>query len=168
LTLFDLGAPAWELVARAVLIYGGLLVAFRLFGKREIGQFTLHDLVFVLLVANAVQPAVTGPDNSAAGGLVIIATLALVNFAVSRVPVLQRFLIAQPTVLVRDGRFLEKAMDEEGVDRDEIESAMREHGVDDLAHVRLATLEPDGSISIIEKGGRGQQQRRRRRYKRIN
>jgi len=166
--LFDLGAPAWELVVRAVLIYGGLLLAFRLFGKREVGQFTLHDLVFVLLVANAVQPAVTGPDSSALGGLVIIATLALLNFAVSRVPFLQRFLIAQPTVLVRDGRFLEDAMEKEGVDRDEIETEMREHGVDDLTHVKLATLEPDGGISIIEKGGGGRQQRRRRRYKRVN
>ncbi len=166
--MFDLSIPAWEIVARAVVIYVVLLLALRLFGKREVGQFTLYDLVFVLLVANAVQPAVTGPDSSAAGGLVIIATLALLNFAVSRVPFLQRFLIAQPTILVRDGVFVEKAMTEEGVDHDEIESAMREHGVDDLKQVRIATLEPDGSISIVETGGRGHQQRRRRRYKRIN
>ncbi len=164
MSLFDLGAPAWELVVRAVVIYAGLLIAFRLFGKREVGQFTLHDLVFVLLVANAVQPAVTGPDSSAIGGLIIIATLALLNFAVSRVPFLQRYLVQSPTVLVRDGRYQEEAMAREAVDRDEIETAMREHGVDEIATVKLATLEPDGDISIVVKGEFAWR-RRRRRYK---
>jgi len=165
--MFDLAAPWWELVVRALVIYGGLLLAFRFFGKREVGQFTLPDLVFVLLVANAVQPAVTGPDTSLAGGLVVIGTLAVLNFGVSRVPFLQRYLFPQPAVLVRDGKYLERALEVEGVDRDEVEMAMREHGVDDLARVKLATLEPDGGISIIEKGGDGQQGRRRRRYKRV-
>ncbi len=167
MTLFDLGAPAWELVLRAVVIYVGLLLAFRLFGKREVGQFTLHDIVFVLLVANAVQPAVTGPDTSLGGGLVIITTLAVLNFAVSRVPLLQRFLVQQPTVLVRDGRYQDSAMNDEGVDRDEIQMAMREHGVDRIEQVKLAVLEVDGGISIIEKDGQGRGRRRRRRYKRV-
>ena len=62
---------------RAVIIYAGLLLALRLFGKREVGQFTLYDLVFVLLVANALQPAMTGPDTSLAGGAVAASTLLL-------------------------------------------------------------------------------------------
>jgi uncharacterized membrane protein YcaP (DUF421 family) len=161
---FALQVPLLELVVRAVVIYVGLLAAFRFFGKREVGQFTLYDLVFVLLVANAVQPAVTGPDASLAGGLVIIATLALLNFAISRVHFLQHLLIAQPTVLLRDGVFQRDAMNREGVDEDEVETAMREHGIDDVKNVKLAILEPDGDISIIEKGG-DPNRRRRRKYK---
>ena len=68
--------PWWELVLRAVAIYVALLLALRLFGKREVGQFTLYDLVFVLLVANALQPAITGPDTSVVGGLILIVALA--------------------------------------------------------------------------------------------
>jgi len=88
--MLNFGVPPWELVIRAVVIYAALLGALRLFGKREVGQFTLYDLVLVLLVANAVQPAMTGPDSSLAGGLVIIATLILLNFAIGR---LDRFRI---------------------------------------------------------------------------
>src|SRR5207237_7923113 len=83
--------PAWELVLRAALIYGALLVALRLFGKREVGQFTLFDLVFILLVANALQPAITGPDTSLGGGLILIVTLVALNFLVGKLDNLPRF-----------------------------------------------------------------------------
>ncbi len=81
--MWEFVVPPWELAFRAALIYIALVVALRVFGKREVGQFTLFDLVLVLLVANAVQPAMTGPDTSLGGGLVIIATLLLVNRGVA-------------------------------------------------------------------------------------
>jgi uncharacterized membrane protein YcaP (DUF421 family) len=65
--MWHLQVPVWELMARSTLIYLVLVAALRLFGKREVGQFTLVDLVLVLLVANAVQPAMTGPDTSVTG-----------------------------------------------------------------------------------------------------
>jgi hypothetical protein len=79
--MWTLGTPAIELVIRALLVYFLFFAALRLFGKREIGQFTLFDLALVLLVANALQPAVTGPDDSITGGAIVIVTL----FAIDRV-----------------------------------------------------------------------------------
>jgi uncharacterized membrane protein YcaP (DUF421 family) len=82
-----------ELVGRSVIVYVALLVALRIFGKREVGQFTIYDLVFVLLVANALQPAMTGPDTSLVGGLVLIGSLVIANAIVGRldqVPAIHR------------------------------------------------------------------------------
>jgi uncharacterized membrane protein YcaP (DUF421 family) len=143
------------LILRAVLIYFALLVALRIFGKREVGQFTLYDLVFILLVANALQPAITGPDNSLGGGLVLILALVLTNAGVSRldrIPRFHRLLAAPPAVIIKDGEYLRDVMDKEGVDQEEAETAMREHGVADLKEVQLGVLEPDGSISIVATG----------------
>src|SRR2546428_13997374 len=81
--IFKLGIPWTHLVIRAVIIYIVFFVGLRLFGKRELGQFTTFDLVLVLLVANALQPAITGPDNSITGGLIIVATLLLFNRGVA-------------------------------------------------------------------------------------
>ena len=167
--MLHFGIPPWELVLRSVAIYVALLVALRLFGKREVGQFTLYDLVLVLLVANAVQPAVTGPDNSLSGGIVIILTLVVVNFGVSRLdrnPRLQWLFEAAPSVIVRDGKYLADQMRRQGVDEQEVETAMREHGVDDLRTVKLAILEPDGSISIVPKDAKVTRTKRRVRYHR--
>ena len=147
--------PWWELALRAVVIYVGLLVALRLFGKREVGQFTLYDLVFILLVANALQPAITGPDNSIVGGFVLIVALVGTNFIVGRLdrlPQVHRLLNPHPAVVVRNGQYIEDAMRREGVERDEIEMAMREHGIKDLKEVQMAVLEADGSISIVPTG----------------
>ncbi len=147
--------PAWELVLRAVLIYVALLLTLRIFGKREVGQFTLYDLVFILLVANALQPAITGPDNSIVGGLILILALVLTNAGVSRldrIPRFHRLLAAHPAVIIQDGKYLTDVMKREGVDQEEAETAMREHGVADVEEVQLGVLEPDGSISIVSTG----------------
>ena len=140
---------------RAVVIYAGLLLALRLFGKREVGQFTLYDLVFILLVANALQPAITGPDTSLGGGFVLILVLVGVNYLVGKLDNMPRFhklFAAAPAVIMRNGKYLPDVMKKEGVDVEEVEMAMREHGVTDMKDVQMAVLEPDGTISVVPTG----------------
>jgi uncharacterized membrane protein YcaP (DUF421 family) len=153
-TFFDI--PPWELIVRSVAIYVAMVVALRLFGKREIGQFTLFDLVLVLLVANAVQPAMTGPDSSLAGGLLIILTLVLTNRALSearrRLPFLRVVLESPARTIARDGAWLNEAVQQEDLDPEDLESALREHGIGSIGEVALAVLEPDGSISVVPRG----------------
>jgi uncharacterized membrane protein YcaP (DUF421 family) len=137
---------------RAIVIYSALLIALRLFGKREVGQFTLYDLVFILLVANALQPAITGPDSSLGGGFVLIVVLVGTNYVVGKLDSMPRFhrlFTPAPAVIVRDGKYLLEVMKKEGVDQEEVEMSMREHGIVDLKDVQLAVLEPDGTISIV-------------------
>ena len=104
--LFHLGVPWYELVIRSIGIYLVLLLGLRVFGKREVGQFTLFDLVFVLLVANAVQPAMTGPDASLFGGVIIVFSLLTANWLVGRlddIPAFHRLVTPPPTVLFKEG-----------------------------------------------------------------
>ena len=135
-----------------MVVYVALLVALRVFGKREVGQFTLYDLVFILLVANALQPAMTGLDTSITGGLVLIAALVAANFAVGRLDRLPRFhqiFGSAPAVLIKDGKLVPATLKREGLTEEELDMAIREHGVDDLKDVKLGVLEPDGTISIV-------------------
>lgn len=150
---------------RGVVIYVALLVALRIFGKREVGQFTLYDLVFILLVANALQPAITGPDNSVVGGLILIVALVLTNYGVGRlgdIPRLHRFFSPPPALIVKDGQYLRRTMRREGVLPEEVEMAAREHGISDVKHVEQAVLEEDGSISIVASGSAPRAKRRGR------
>jgi uncharacterized membrane protein YcaP (DUF421 family) len=142
-------------VLRAIVIYVALLVALRLFGKREVGQFTLYDLVFILLVANALQPAITGPDTSVVGGIVLIVALVGTNYLVGKLdnmPRFHRLFTPAPAVIVKDGKCLTDVMKREGVDQEEVEMSMREHGIVDMKDVQLAVLEADGTISIVPTG----------------
>jgi uncharacterized membrane protein YcaP (DUF421 family) len=159
--------PAWELLLRAIVIYAALLIALRLFGKREVGQFTLYDLVFILLVANALQPAITGPDTSLGGGFVLIVALVGTNFLVGKLdnmPRFHRLFTPAPAIIVRDGKYIPQVMKREGVDQEEVEMAMREHGILDLKEVQLAVLEPDGTISVVPTGAAMTRTKHRIRY----
>ena len=138
-----------------------------MFGKREVGQFTLFDLVFILLVANALQPAITGPDTSLGGGLILIVTLVALNFLVGKLDNLPRFhrlFTPAPAVIMRDGKYLSDVMRREGVDQEEVEMAIREHGIADAKEVQLAVLEADGTISVVPAGTPMQRGKHRIRY----
>jgi len=164
-----LSVPWWELVLRAVVIYVVFFIGLRVFGKRELGQFTVFDLVLILLIANALQPAITGPDNSVTGGVIIIATLLLLNRGVamarSRFPAFDRLVEPPATPIIEDGKWIAKAMEKEGLSQDDAMMALREHGVARVDEVRLACLEEDGSISVVTKDGQGASPRRRRRVR---
>lgn len=168
-SLFKLSIPWWDLVLRSIVIYAVFFVGLRLFGKRELGQFTTFDLVLILLVANALQPAITGPDNSLTGGVIIIITLLLLNRSVawlrSRWTWLDELVEPPPTVIARDGAWLKKEMEDEGLSLEDGEMALREHGVAKIDDVKLAVLEEDGSISVITKDAAGAPKRRRRRIR---
>lgn len=156
----------WDLVVRSLTVYLVLMIALRLFGKRELGQVTIFDLVLILLVANAVQPAMTGPDSSLLGGLLIIGTLFVANlglgFARVRVPGLERILRPAPTVLGREGKWDRAAMRREGLELDEAEMALREHGVSGIGDAELVEMESDGSISVVPKQVPGRARPKRR------
>ena len=151
--MFAFEIPAWQIVARTVVVYLVVLAGLRVMGKRELGQMTVFDLVVVLLIANAVQNAMVGPDNSLAGGVLAAFVLLAINWVVARVryrsPFLRQLLEGTPTVLVSEGKFVERNLRQEGVERSELEMAMREHGVESVDIVKLAVLETDGSISIV-------------------
>ena len=159
-----------ELVLRAVIVYVLFLVALRLSGKRELGQFTIFDLALVLLASNALQPAITGPDASIPGALIIIATLFTLNrltaFARKRWPLARRILDYAPTVVAKNGKWIEAAIEREDLDMDDLEAAIREYGLESVKEVKLATLEHDGSISVVPSAGPLVHLRRRRRYRR--
>jgi uncharacterized membrane protein YcaP (DUF421 family) len=141
-----------ELVVRGIVIYAALLIALRIFGKREVGQFTLYDLVFILLVANALQPAMTGPDTSITGGVVLIVSLVAANWAVGRLdrlPRIHRLFTPAPAVIIKDGKYVPEVMQREGVTEDECDMAIREHGLEGARQVKLGVLEPDGTISVV-------------------
>jgi uncharacterized membrane protein YcaP (DUF421 family) len=142
-----------EVVLRTAAVYFALLVGLRLAGKRELGQMTAFDLVVLLVIANAVQNAMVGDDTSLTGGIVAAATLLAVNRVIGEIslrsPAVRKRLRGVPTLLVHDGAILKDQLRSEGVDREEILQALREHGVDDISSVSSAVLEVDGTISVI-------------------
>jgi uncharacterized membrane protein YcaP (DUF421 family) len=140
--------------ARTAVIYLVVLAGVRLSGKREVGQMTPFDLTLLLLLSNAVQNAMTGPDTSLVGGVVAAATLLVLNYLVADVSGgnrrFRRFIQGEPSLLIHDGEIMEAHMAKEHVSMDELQRALREHGIASWHDVALAVLEVDGSISCLK------------------
>jgi len=150
--------PGWGVLLnicfRTAVIYILVLLGVRITGKREVGQMTPFDLTLLLLLSNSVQNAMTGPDTSLWGGVVAACTLLLMNYLVAELSGVnrrfRRFVQGSPTLLVHNGQFLAAHLAREHLTVDEVERALREHGICSVKDVSLAVLEVDGSISCLK------------------
>ena len=141
------------IICSSVAVYLFIVLAIRLFGKTEIAQLSVSDLVFIMLLSNAVQNAMVGSDTTLAGGLVAAASLFAVNAlfkeCIYRIPGFGRFLQGEPLMLVYQGRVNDVNMKKARLTTNELLDAIREHGVARIADVNLAVLEVDGNISVL-------------------
>src|SRR5258706_6266892 len=144
--VFVTSVPLLEIVFRTVVVYVAVFALLRIAGKRELGQMNVTDLVVILVIANAVQNSLNGGDTSLIGGIVAAATLVTLNVFVDRYgeqgPFLERFVRSEPTLLMQDGVFLDKNLEQENVTKDEIQISPREHGVKDHSQGSQAAPEP--------------------------
>jgi uncharacterized membrane protein YcaP (DUF421 family) len=143
-----------EIALRTTVVYAMVLIGIRLTGKREVGQMTPFDLTLLLLLSNSVQNAMTGPDTSVMGGATAALVLLSLNFLLAEVSGINRrfrkMIQGSPTLLIHNGQCLTPHMAKEHISMDELERALREHGVACAADAALAVLEVDGSISVLK------------------
>lgn len=153
--------PILDVVIRSVCIYLFMVIAIRLFGKNQLSQLNAGDVVLLLLISNAVQNAMVGENTSLEGGLVAALVLFVANFIVKRLMFSNRkfesFMEEDPVVLIKDGKVDENALNKVKISKDELEEAVREHGVDGINKVKLSILEVDGNISVISEDEQSKQ-----------
>ncbi len=153
--IFVLGAPLAEKVLRPVLVYIFLVVALRVFGKRELAQLNPFDLVVLLSLSNTVQNAIIGNDNSLTGGLIGALALLAANYLVVRFLFrhrrLDQLFEGKPTVLIEHGHIIKKAMARELLTRAELMTVLHRQGFDSLSEVDRCVLEPGGTFYIQRK-----------------
>lgn len=153
--MWNLSTPAWEIIARSMLVYLFIYIGLRLSGKREMGQLSLVDFVVLLLLANAVQNAMLGTDTSLLGGVIAAATLLILDWIVARLlyyfPRLRKVAEGSPSVLILRGEVITQNLRREQLTDDDIAAALRDHGFHSVSEVEMAVLETNGKITMIGK-----------------
>nr|WP_306552702.1 MULTISPECIES: YetF domain-containing protein [unclassified Chryseobacterium] len=138
-----------------------MVIAIRLFGKNQLSQLNAGDIVLLLLISNAVQNAMVGPDTSLQGGLIAALVLFVANFLLKRLMFSNRsfetFMEDDPVVLIKDGIVDQIALNRVKITESELEEAIREHGIDQIKKVKLSVLEVDGNISVVSEDEKSKQ-----------
>ena len=152
-------------------IYLFIVIAIRLFGKKELAQLSVVDLVFILLISNAVQNAMVGSDSSLTGGIIAATTLFIINFLLKRLiyhyPKLGGYIEGSALLLISKGVINKKNLAKAQITFEELHEVIREHGVSKLTDVDLAILEVDGNISVISNNYSHHTQKKRKGRSRI-
>jgi uncharacterized membrane protein YcaP (DUF421 family) len=145
--------PYINVAVSSAVIYIFITIAIRLFGKKELAQLSVFDIVFVLLISNSVQNAMVGSDTSLLGGIIAACTLFILNFLFKfllyRSKGLAHIMEGEPIILITNGRVKDKNLRKVELTTDELIEAVHEHGVKSIRDVNLAMLEIDGNISIM-------------------
>lgn len=152
--MFDMDLPWWEFIVRGAVVYLALLVMVRLSGRRTISQLTPFDLLVVMLLSEAVSNGMSGGDNSVGGGLIIAATLIVLNAGIGALSAYSRKMESifdgEAVLIGRDGVFFDKVRKRSRVGESDIEQALRE--ADCARHeMQCAFLEADGAITILKR-----------------
>lgn len=145
--------PYIDIIIRSVSVYLFMIIALRIFGKKELSQLNTADVILILLISNSVQNAMVGSNVSLLGGITAAIALFLINFIFKRIMLKSKFIknLVQdkPEILIHNGKLEFKTLARLGISSDELQEAMREHGVEHYKDVKLAMLEIDGNISVI-------------------
>ena len=153
--MFVLGLPVLEKILRPVIIYVFLIIGLRLSGKRELAQLNPFDLVVLLTLANTVQNAIIGEDNSVTGGIIGAISLLAINYLVVRFLYdhrkLDEIVEGSPDVLIENGKIHTHRLKGELITREELSAAARRHGFETLSEVHKCVLEPGGTLTFIAK-----------------
>ena len=142
-----------DIIIRSVIVYLFMVIALRLFGKKELSQLNTADIILILLISNSVQNAMVGNNTSLWGGITAAIALFCMNLIFKKTLKNSNFfkdlLQDKPQILIHDGKIEFKTLARLDISSEELQEAMREHGVEFYKDVKLAMFEMDGNISII-------------------
>jgi len=157
--LFGFSVSPFELMLRGSVVYWFLFLVFRFVLRRDAGSLGIADILLLVLIADASQNAMAGSYQSISEGLVLVSTILgwnwLMDWAAFHFNAVRRLSEPGPLVLVRRGRMIARNMRREFITTPELMASLREQGVDKLADVKIARMEPDGQISVIRQQGKG-------------
>jgi uncharacterized membrane protein YcaP (DUF421 family) len=150
---FHLTVPLWEIVLRGTVVFWFLFLIFRSILRRSMGSVGVSDFLFVVIIADASQNAMSGDSKSISDGLVLISVLVFWNLLIDYLSFkyvwVRKMVEAQPLVLVKNGVLQRKQMRKEFVTQDEIMAKLREEGIGNISEVKQMQIEMDGEISVI-------------------
>jgi uncharacterized membrane protein YcaP (DUF421 family) len=161
--LFHPDISLLEKIVRPILVYAFLVISLRLAGRRELAQLNPFDLVVLLTLANTVQNAIIGADNSVLGGMIGATTLLTVNYFVVRFlyshEAIERRVEGGPELLIEDGELCRDQLKKELITEEELQEAAHKQGFASLQLIDRAILEPGGTITFVGKSPQPEQLR---------
>ena len=153
--IFTFSVSPWEIVVRGTVMFWLLFLIFRFVLRRDVGSLGIGDFLFVVIVADASQNAMSGDSKTISDGALLVFVLLVWNlvfdYAGYRFPMIRRFTESSSLLLVKRGQIQWHNLRREWITREELMAKLREEGLENMDEVKEMRLEPDGRISVIRR-----------------
>lgn len=137
---------------------GSLLILFLLtnaLGKKQINQLNMFDYVIGISIGNVVAEMTVNKEVVFVDGVIVMAVYALIDIFISFITtksiVLRRLISGTPTILMENGKIIEKGLRKCKLDINEFLEEARTGGYFDISRIEYAVMEANGKISFLLK-----------------
>ena len=140
-------------MVKTFVLYFIIVFAYRIMGKKEVGQLNIIDLIVSLLIAELAALSIEKNDVSIMMSIVPIFTLVFIQVILSFISLksdwFRKFLDGNPSVIIQDGKLKFSEMSKLRYSLDDLVTQLREKGIDSIENVNYAVLENDGKLSVF-------------------
>jgi uncharacterized membrane protein YcaP (DUF421 family) len=143
----------FEVMIRSAVMFGIVLLAMLLLGKRGVKQLSVFELVIILTLGSAAGDPIFYQEVGLLtcigvfGAVIMLYRVTI--FAINKSTRLQHMVKGKPVYLIQDGRFIRKHFDSESITFEEFFEELRLCNVSQLGQIQTAILETSGNISLI-------------------
>ncbi|UFJ39522.1 DUF421 domain-containing protein [Brevibacillus humidisoli] len=146
---------ALEMIGRATVTFLVLLLLTRLLGKKQVGQLTFFNYVAGITIGSIAAEIAARREAPVVGGLISLIWWVVLTFVIGFIGMksgkARLILDGQPTIVIKKGKILERALAGSRLNMDDLSMMLRVNGVFSIKDVEYAILEPNGKISILKK-----------------
>jgi uncharacterized membrane protein YcaP (DUF421 family) len=142
----------WQVAARALLVYAGLIVVLRLAKKRSLGRATAVDVVIVITIGSLASRGITGNaplGNAMAAVIALVAMHWLLSFITRDHATISDWVKGRPTRIIVDGKVDQDALLDAHMSDDDLLEDLRQKGLSGSKQAKEAVLERNGELSVI-------------------
>ena len=138
---------------RTLILYLLIIIGIRLMGKRQVGELEPSELVLALIIADLAAVPMQDFGIPLLSGIIPILTLLCITMIISVLTMrsvrFRAIICGRPSIIVEDGKILQKEMKRNRFTVDELMEELRMKGVTDISTVKYAILETNGRVSVI-------------------
>lgn len=142
-----------SIILKTIAMYFFIILAYRLMGKKEVGQLSIVDLIVTILIAELVALAISGKESILVS-IVPITILVLVQISISYLSLKNekfRYLVdGKPTLIIKNGKLNFNAMSKIRYSLDDLIMQLRLQGIKSIDKVKYAILENNGQLSVFD------------------
>lgn len=144
-----------RIIPRSLVSLIVLFLITKAIGKKQVSELSLFDYVIGISIGNFAAEMIMNFDNNYFNGIVAMITFGLVAWLVSYFTMksmfLRRVIIGTPTVLIQNGKIIEKNLRKMMIDVNDLLEQCRSNGNFDMNEIEYAIMEANGKVSILPK-----------------